>query len=124
MADTRYAPKPGESAGLWLIKTISGLLVIVLLMVHFIVNHYAIEGELLTWEGVVVYFSNPWVVVMETTFLVVVVSHALVGLRSVILDLNPSGGVMRIIDRVLVVVGAAAVIYGVWLALEVASFSG
>lgn len=123
MADTSYAPKPREGTGLWLIKTISGLLVIVLLMVHFIVNHYAIEGELLTWEGVVAYFANPWVVVMEITFLTVVVSHALVGLRSVILDLNPSGRVMAVIDRVLVVVGLAALVYGIWLALEVASFS-
>lgn len=123
MGENRYAPKPTEGAGLWLIKMVSGLLVIVLLMVHFIVNHFAIEGELLTWEGVVTYFANPWVVIMEITFLVVVVSHALVGLRSVILDLNPSGRLMSIIDRGLVAVGLTAVIYGIWLALKVASFS-
>ena len=123
MGESRYIPKPTEGAGLWLIKIISGLLVIVLLMVHFIVNHFAIDGNLLTWAGVVAYFANPWVVVMEITFLVVVVSHALVGLRSVILDLNPSPRFMRVIDRALIAVGLTAVIYGIWLALEVASFN-
>lgn len=58
---------------------------------------------------------------MESTFLVLVVSHAFIGLRSIILDLHPSERVMAWIDRALVLVGAGAVIYGIWLLRLIAS---
>jgi succinate dehydrogenase / fumarate reductase membrane anchor subunit len=86
-----------------------------------IVNHYLPEGGLMRYEDVIAYFSNPLVVLMEIIFLVTVVPHALIGVRSIILDLNPSKGSMRWINWILVVVGATAIIYGIWLALTVAS---
>ena len=123
MIETKSIPKPNEGTGLWLLKILSGALIIVLLLVHFIVNHYAPEGALLTWEGVVAYYANPWIVLMEIIFLVVVVTHALIGMRSIILDLNPSKRIMGVIDWLMVLIGTVSVIYGVWLALTVAAFS-
>jgi succinate dehydrogenase / fumarate reductase membrane anchor subunit len=123
MINAKSAPRAGENTWLWLIKLITGLLVVILLLVHFIVNHFVAEGALLTYEDVVAYFSNPWIVLMEITFLITVVSHGLIGLRSIILDLNPSRKVMGVTDWVLISVGVVSVGYGIWLALEVASRS-
>ena len=123
MIDTKSVQKPDEATGLWLVKVLLGALIVVILTVHLIVNHYVGEGALLTWQNVVDYFSNPWIVFMEIVFLIVVVAHSLIGLRSIILDLNPSRGSMRIVDWALSLVGVLSIIYGVWLALKVASFS-
>ena len=123
MIETKSIRKPDEATGLWLVKVLLGVLIVVILTIHLIVNHYVGEGALLTWQNVVDYFSNPWIVFMEITFLVVVVSHSLIGMRSIILDLNPSKGKMKIVDWVLTIIGIVSIVYGIWLALEIASFS-
>lgn len=117
----RSTPKPNEGAGLWLYKIIAGLLVVVVQGIHFVVNHMVAPEGLLSYADVVRYYQNPAVVWMEVFFLVVVVSHSLVGLRSIILDLNPPQRIIGVMNVVLLVVGSGAVIYGVWLALEIAS---
>lgn len=121
MIETKSAPKAGEGTWLWLLKILSGGLIIVLLSVHLIVNHYTAEGGLLTWADVIAYYANPWIVTMEVIFLVVVISHGLIGLRSMILDLKPSPTTQSVIDIILVVVGLGSSGYGIWLALTVAS---
>lgn len=117
-------PKPNESTWLWLVKILTGLLVIALLGVHLTVNHFIGERQgLMSWEEVVRYFSNPWIVFMEMAFVAIVVSHSLIGLRSIILDLHPKPGLLRVIDWILILVGVASLVWGFWLALKVASFN-
>ena len=110
----------GSSAGiLWLIQAISGLLLVILLGVHMIANHFIAEGGLRVYADVVAYISNPVILVWETIFLIVVTLHAALGLRAVILDLNPSAGVKRALNWALSVLGIIAVVYGVWLTLSI-----
>jgi succinate dehydrogenase / fumarate reductase membrane anchor subunit len=120
MLATRSAPKPRESTWLWLTKIITGLLIIVILIIHFIVNHFIGENALLTYEDIVVYYQNPIIPVMEIAFLIFVVSHSLIGLRSIILDLKPSNGMLKALDWLFTIVGVAAVIYGIWLIAVIA----
>ncbi len=114
-------PKSGQNTKLWFLKMVTGLVIVLVLSVHLIVNHYLPEGGLMRYEDVIAYFSNPLVVLMEIIFLVTVVPHALIGVRSIILDLNPSKGSTRLINWILVLVGTTVIIYGIWLALTVAS---
>jgi len=104
-----------ESTGLWMAKTIAGLLIIVLLGIHFVVNHLVAPGGLLSYADVLKYYQNPIIPSMEGFFLVFVVSHALLGLRSILLDLNFKPSLQRGLDILLVVLGSAATIYGIWL---------
>lgn len=113
--------KKFEGTGRWLIKIIAGLLIVVLLGIHFVVNHLVAPGGLLTYADVVRYYQNRIIVVMEITFLIVVVTHSFLGVRSILLDLNPSRRVLKWIDAGLLVSGALAVSYGIWLALTIAS---
>src|SRR5574340_87838 len=113
--------KKFEGTGRWLTKIIAGLFIVVLLGIHFVVNHLVAPGGLLTYADVVRYYQNPIIVVMEITFLVVVVTHSFLGLRSILLDLNPTQRVLKWIDAGLLVSGTAAVSYGIWLALTIAS---
>lgn len=114
-------PKSGESAGLWLVKIATGPLLLILILIHFIVNHFAAEGGLLTYTDVVAYYQNPLIPAMEILFLAAVVTHSLIGLRGIILDLKPSRSALKIIDWILGIAGVSAVSYGVWLALTIAS---
>jgi succinate dehydrogenase/fumarate reductase cytochrome b subunit len=116
MLDTKSAPKPGESSWLWMLKIFSGLLIIIILVIHFIVNHFLAPEGLLTFNDVVQYYSNnPIVPIMEGFFLFFVVTHSLTGVRSIFLDLNPSRSVRRVMDIVLIGIGVVSIVYGFWL---------
>jgi len=94
---------------------------IVLILIHFIVNHFIGQNGLLTYADVVAYYKNPIIPIMEICFLATVVTHSLSGLRGILLDLKPSRSLLKVIDWILVVVGILAVSYGTWLALVIAS---
>lgn len=112
-------PRSGEGAGLWFLKILTGFLVIVVLVIHLIVNHLIVEGGLLTYADVVHYYQNPIIPILEIAFLIFVVTHALMGLRSVLLDLHPSNQVLRFINYGLVVLGVGSIAYGIWLVLVI-----
>ena len=115
------APRSGENTWLWLIKIITGPLLLILLGIHLVVNHFIGETGLLTYTDIVAYYQNPIIPIMEICFLIAVVTHSLTGLRGIVLDLKPSRSVLKVIDVILVIFGVAVVIYGTWLALVIAS---
>ncbi len=112
-----------ENALLWFIKIFAGFMLLGVLGLHFVVNHLVAPEGLLSYADVVLYYQNPWVVGMEIGFLIVVVIHALLGLRSILLDLNLSSRSLRVVNYFFLIVGAIAIVYGIWLALEIAGRS-
>ncbi|MCE1255196.1 MAG: hypothetical protein LWX83_16815 [Anaerolineae bacterium] len=115
MQDASAGPKSGEGMWLWLAKIVSGGLIFFFLLLHFVVNHLVAIGGLLKWADVVQYYLNPVIPVVEGLFLIFVVSHALMGLRSVILDLKPTRALLKVLDGLFVIIGIVAVVYGIWL---------
>lgn len=116
-------PRPGETTWLWLIKIVTGPLLLVILGLHLIVNHYmgSLPSGLMTYEDVVAYFQNPIIPAIEILFVVTVVTHSLIGLRGIVLDMNPSRSTLKIVTWFLAVLGVSSVGYGIWLALTIAS---
>jgi succinate dehydrogenase hydrophobic anchor subunit len=117
------SPRTGETAWLWIIKILTGPLLVVLLAVHLTVNHLVAETGLLTWTDVIKYFDNPLIVIMEITFLAAVVTHSLLGLRGIVLDMDPPRKVLKLLDWALLVFGISITLYGLWLALTIASIN-
>ncbi len=116
MAEMTSKQITSENSGLWLIKIITGLLIIVILAIHLVVNHMlGTEGGLLTYADVVAYYQNLIIPIMEAAFLICVVTHCLIGLRSIIIDLHPSQKVLTNISWLLTALGVAATVYGIWL---------
>ena len=115
------APRSGENTWLWLIKIITGPLLLILLGIHLVVNHFIGETGLLTYTDIVAYYQNPIIPIMEICFLIAVVTHSLSGLRGIILDLKPSRNILKVVDIILVIAGVSVIIYGTWLALVIAS---
>jgi succinate dehydrogenase / fumarate reductase membrane anchor subunit len=118
-------PRPGETTWLWLIKIVTGPLLVIVLGLHFTVNHYlgSLSSGLMTHADVIRYFQNPIIVAIEILFLVTVVTHSLIGLRGILLDMNPSRKLLNVVTWLLVVLGVSSVGYGIWLALTIASLS-
>ena len=121
MATVRTRPQPtaerpgvGRSARVWGVTTVSGLAVLVLVTVHMIANHFVVEsiGGLRDYHQVLKYISNPVIFVLESLFLITVTIHALMGLRAVLLDLDPGPRVRTWIDRGLIVLGILTIGYG------------
>ena len=107
-------PRPGRSARGWGVTTLSGLAVLILVTVHMVANHFVIEsiGGLRDYQQVLEYISTPVIFVLESLFLVFVTVHAMLGLRGVLLDLDPTPRTLRWIDRGLVALGIITLAYG------------
>ncbi len=114
-------PKSGENSWLWLFKLVTGPFILILILVHFVVNHTISASGLLQYSDVVAYYQV-WVVpIMEIIFLALVVSHSLLGLRSIILDLHPSRSQLSAINWVFLILGIVSFVYGTWLIFVIVS---
>ena len=116
-------PRPGENTWIWLVKIVTGPLLLVILGLHLTVNHYlgSAASGLMTHADVIRYFQNPIIPAIEILFLISVVTHSLIGLRGIVLDLNPSRATLRLITWLLGLLGVSSIAYGTWLALTIAS---
>jgi succinate dehydrogenase / fumarate reductase membrane anchor subunit len=123
LSSSASGPRPGENTWLWLIKIVTGPLLLLVLGLHFTVNHClgSMSSGLMTYDDVIRYFQNPLIVPIEILFLVTVVTHCLIGLRGIVLDMNPSRSVLSIVTWLLVILGLFSVGYGIWLAMVIAS---
>lgn len=115
--------RPGENTWLWLIKIVTGPLLLIVLGLHLTVNHYmgSNASGLMTQDEVIRYFQNPIIPAIEILFLITVVTHSLLGLRGIVLDMNPSRTILNAVTWLLVILGVSSVVYGIWLALRIAA---
>jgi succinate dehydrogenase hydrophobic anchor subunit len=109
---SRRRPRPTFA---WLAQVVSGVLLLVLLTVHMVAQHFVVEGGLRTYDQVIAWIRNPVVVVVEALLLVCVTWHGIAGVHAVLLDLGLRGRAERIVARVLLDLAVATVLYGLWL---------
>ncbi|HEX8940776.1 MAG TPA: hypothetical protein VF763_11515 [Candidatus Limnocylindrales bacterium] len=106
----------------WIWQAVSGALVLGLVTLHMIANHFVVKQGLRDFQDVVAYLSNPVILVLEVLFLFVVSWHGLLGLRAVIFDFGFSPRTERRITRVLIVAWVLTVLYGLWLTSTVIGY--
>lgn len=102
---------------IWYVQRVTGAALVVLLILHFWVEHFTADVRQggLTFEVVQRrFFHNPWFVAVDLAFLLVALTHGLIGLRNILFDS------VRLTDRtrtaatvLLVVVGLAVAYWGV-----------
>ena len=110
-----------EKSRLWFVKVLAGLLIIFFMTLHMIVNHLVAPEGLLSYQDVLDYYQNPIIPIIEILFLITVIAHCLLGLRSIILDLNPAAGLMKKLDVGLLLLGLISAIYGILLVIIITS---
>jgi succinate dehydrogenase hydrophobic anchor subunit len=103
--------------------TLTGVGLLLLLGVHMVANHFVVRsvGGLRSYHQVLEYISNPAIFTIEAIFLLFVTVHAMLGVRGVLLDLDPAPRTQRWIDIGLVTLGLATLGYGYFLIGTLAS---
>ncbi len=96
-------------------QAVSGGIVLLLLTLHMVAQHFIVPNGLRNFAEVVDYMRSPVFVVLEVLFLVVVTWHAMLGVRAIIFDWGLSARAERIVTWVLSVIGLGTVVYGLWL---------
>lgn len=117
---TRPSERSRVSWG-WIVQAITGVLVLVLVTVHMVANHFIVSRGLRDTADVVAYLTNPFVMVWELVFLIVVTWHGLLGLRAIIFDFGLSDRAQRAVSWLLAIIGFVAVGYGFWLTAVIVS---
>ncbi|MCI0636765.1 MAG: hypothetical protein L0206_23040 [Actinobacteria bacterium] len=107
----------------WRWIAFTGAALLLLVSVHMVANHFVVEttGGLRTYRQVLDYLANPLIFAIESAFLIVVTMHAMLGIRSVLLDLGFGERGRARIDRVLLALGTITVAYGFFLLVTLAS---
>lgn len=114
--ESRAASREGV---LWLVKAITGVLLIVSLGVHLVAQHFLVDGGLRDHAAVVAYLRHPVALVAELALLVSVITHAALGVRAVLVDVLPGETAVRRATWVIGIVGIGCLAYGVALTLLV-----
>ena len=114
MMDNPFAKEPKASSG-WLWQVFTGVGLVFLLGLHFIANHFIVKGGLRDFTDVVSYLRNPIILVLEVLFLVVVTTHAMLGVRAIVTDFGLSDRIEKRLSQALTAIGVLTVVYGLWL---------
>lgn len=78
----------------WYLQRITGAILVVLLVMHFWVEHFVSEnlrrGDL-TYDAIRARISNPWWQAIDIAFLLIALVHGLSGARNIVLDYSRIG---------------------------------
>jgi len=115
-----FAEEPKPTAA-WLWQVFTGIGLVILLGLHFIANHFIAKGGLRDFAAVVAYLRNPIILVLEVLFLLCVTSHALLGVRAILVDLGLSERAEKRVSQALTLLGVLTVGYGLsvtWMVIR------
>jgi succinate dehydrogenase cytochrome b556 subunit len=120
----RAATQPRHGGSLaWISQVISGILLLLLLGAHIVTQHFVVKGGLRDYAQVLSYLSNPAVLVVESLFVIVLIWHAMLGLRAVLLDFGFGRRGQTLITWGVAVLGVATAGYSFWLIARLATAS-
>ena len=117
-----HAYRRGRSARVWYWTAGSGLALVALATMHIVAQHFVVhqKGGLRTYAEVLSYIANPVIFILETAFLLAVTIHAMLGIRGVLADRDPTPSTQRRIDRWLWIIGTVTIGYGIALLITLA----
>jgi len=104
---------------MWLVKAVTGVLLIVFLGTHLVAQHFLVDGGLRDYAAVVAYLRNPVALIAELGLLVAVIVHAALGARAVLVDMLPSEAALRRATWIIGLVAVVCLLYGIGLTLVV-----
>jgi succinate dehydrogenase / fumarate reductase membrane anchor subunit len=102
----------------WYLQRITGAALLILLVMHFWVEHFAAEVRTpqgLTFEVIQQrFFRNPWFVAVDISFLIIALYHGLNGVRNIICDFSIVTKPMRnVVTVVLILFGLGVAYWGI-----------
>jgi succinate dehydrogenase cytochrome b556 subunit len=105
----------------WILQVVSGVLLVLLLGLHIVTQHFVVKGGLRDYAQVVSYLSNPVVLAVESLFVVVLIWHAMLGLRAILLDFGFGRRGQAWITYGVTALGVVTAAYSFWLIATIAA---
>ncbi|HZZ44658.1 MAG TPA: hypothetical protein VFE58_17110 [Tepidisphaeraceae bacterium] len=99
----------------WYMQRITGILLLLLLIMHFWVEHFAadVRTHELSYEMVQQrFFRDPWFYYVDISFLMVALYHGLYGLRNILMDYKPFNRYRGLVVGVLWIAGIFGAYWG------------
>jgi succinate dehydrogenase / fumarate reductase membrane anchor subunit len=116
---------------LWTWHVLAGLIIFVLLGLHMLTMHLnellpiamlnPAGGHPIDWANVIARAQQISTMVVYILLLGTALYHGLYGLRSILLELNPSQGLRGLISGTIVFVGVVLFVFGTWAAIAARS---
>lgn len=103
----------------WFFQRLTGIVLVPILLVHLFTMH-RIHEHGLSFESVVVLFANPYWKILELTFLVIALYHALVGIHFIFQDYIKQPALRIWVFGLVVMIGLGLLtlgmitVFGVW----------
>ena len=110
---------PTRAGLMWLVKAVSGVLLIGFLGLHLVAQHLLVEGGLRDFSAVVAYLRHPLALVAEIGLLASVIIHAALGVRAVLVDMLHTERAVTRAEWGIRIAAILALAYGVVLTLIV-----
>ena len=104
----------------WYFQRLTGIVLVPILLVHLLTMHRYHEHGL-AWEGITRLFSNPYWKVLEISFLVLALYHALNGLYAVVQDYVKSPGLRLTLYGLCVLCGLVLLAFGIVTVVSIQS---
>ncbi len=122
-ARTPQIDRPTGGGWGWILQVLTGGALLVLVVVHLVAQHFVVQAPagLRDYDSVMRYLGSPVVVVIESLFLLAVIWHAMLGLRSILLDLGLGPVARRRVSIGVTALGLVTLAYGGWLMAVLAS---
>ncbi len=112
---------PSKRGGSWIWQALTGVLLILLLGLHMIAQHFVVSGGLRTFQDVIDYLRNPVILVLEAIFMLVVTYHAMVGVRAILYDLGLDEAGKKKATTVLTILGVLIIVWAAYLLFRLTS---
>lgn len=114
--DGRLPGRQGGGRG-WVLQVVTGAALLVLVVVHLVAQHFVVDapGGLRDHASVLEYLGNPVIVVIESLFMLAVTWHAMLGIRSILLDLGLTPRARRRVTVGVTALGVVTLGYGFWM---------
>ena len=112
-----------RSGLLWLVKAVTGALLIFFLGLHLIAQHLLVPEGLRDFASVVDYLKQPFALATETLLVATVLVHVAIATRTFAAELVRGARALRVVTLVIAVVAVATFGYTIWLTVSVLSWS-
>ena len=115
----------------WTWHVLASLVILVFLGLHMVVMHMEAivrifnpePGHPIEWANVVARAKSAFFMVTYIVLLGAALFHGLYGLRNILFELNPGGGVKKGLNFLFVVGGLALFVFGAWAAWAAFQFA-